>query len=311
MHRPVALFCYLLSVLPVVLTANVSNINKRFSAGKVSNSLADAGLLIHQFDTTDDSFPGTTMYKPCDLQAGTCWFDVPGIGKFDDRVSCSITNAAAPKTRAGMPPAGTPNLPPVGSVGLFNYDRGGVIIDPAAANMTCSYQGDGGTMTRTADERGGGCGCQDAPETGTGKACIEPQINSTAGCNNRCPTPAAPAGTAWLDCHQCAWDGDQLSNMMTAQNAGVGAGGQALIYNEVLIEAAPWRANPAAFVDAFFYPKGSDPASLAGATKTLEAYRAFKQAYPQADAPLLVLDAAWPLHRSGDGPFTVAPGSMK
>ena len=57
---------------------------------------------------------------------------------------------------------------------------------------------------------------------------------------------------------------------------------------------------------AFFYPKGSDPGSEAGLTKTVAAYKAFKAAYPQVDAPLLVLDAAYPLNPTGDGPFTVA-----
>ena len=81
----------------------------------------------------------------------------------------------------------------------------------------------------------------------------------------------------------------------------------ALIYNEVLVQAAPWRENPPAFIDAFFYPKGSDPSSEAGETKTRAAYAAFTKKYPDSNVPLLVLDAAYPLHPTGNGPFTVAP----
>jgi hypothetical protein len=169
------------------------------------------------------------MWKPCDIAAGTCWFDVPGIGKFDDRVSCSITNAAAPKTRADKPTGH--NVPPAGGIGLFSYDKGGVIINAAATSMMCSYQGDGGTMTRVADVRGGGCGCQATQKTQWSPACMEPQINMTGGCDNTCPPPAAPAGSSWLDCHQCAWGAGELSKMMSAQQ--VGKAGVPFIYNEV------------------------------------------------------------------------------
>ena len=285
--------------------ASVDEVNKRFMAGKVSDQIANAGILIHQFGTTDDSYPGNTMWQPCNIEAGTCWFNVPGIGQFDDRVSCSITSYDAPKTTVSVPnPSSTSNVPPAGSIGLFSYEKGGVILNPSAVNMTCSYQGDGGTMTRVADARGGGCGCQNTSASQWSTACIEPQLHMPGGCDNHCPTPADPKAP-WLSCHQCAWGADQLSSMMQAQRAGTAAG--ALIYNEILVQAAPWRENPSAFIDAFFYPKGSDPSSEAGETKTRAAYAAFTKEYPDSNVPLLVLDAAYPLHPTGNGPFTVAP----
>jgi hypothetical protein len=290
-----------LGSLHVTSAAAVATINKRFVAGKPASALADAGLLIHQFGPTDDAYPGPTMFKPCSVARGTCYFNIPGIGIFDDRVSCSITSAGAPKTDSVSPPPGTPNAPPVGGIGLYNYNKGGVILNPTAANMTCSFQGDGGTMTRVADARGGGCGCQnDSTRLPSNKTkCVEPQINATGGCDNSCPSPAS--AIPWLACHQCAWDADKLASMLMKQVQG------AMVYNEVLLQAAPWRADPAGHIDAFFYPKGSDAASEAGVAKTQEAYAAFKQAFPTSDAPLLVLDATWPLHQVGDGPFSVAP----
>ena len=291
----------------VCAAASVDEVNKRFMTGTVSDQVADAGILIHQFGTTDNSYPGPNMWEPCDIAAGTCWFDVPGLGKFDDRVSCSITSNDAPKTTASKPSPSLHNVPPAGGIGLFSYDKGGVVLNPNAVNMTCSYPGDGGTMTRVPDARGGGCGCHNQIQSQWSPECIEPQINMTGGCDNSCPTPQAPAGAPWLGCHRCAWDGDKLSNMMNAQRAGTSAG--PYIYNEILIQAAPWRANPSAFIDAFFYPKGSDPGSEAGLTKTVAAYKAFKAAYPQSDAPLLTIDATYPLSPSGNGPFAVAPES--
>ena len=89
------------------------------------------------------------MWKPCDIAAGTCWFDVPGIGKFDDRVSCSITNAAAPKTR----------FPPMESVSLAKCHSQNAIGGWPYAQVTArsTWQWDARTHKVTSVEQPSKC----------------------------------------------------------------------------------------------------------------------------------------------------------
>eukprot|EP00937_MAST-01D_sp_MAST-1D-sp2_P003337 g3337.t1 len=275
-----------------VEAATVDEINARFMAGAVSNNITEVGLIIHQFGATDDAYH---HWEPCDIKNGSCWFSIDGA-VFDDRVSCSVTSHGAPKTTERLVPT-----MPAGSIGLFSYGKGGVIVNPssAGAKVMCSYDGDGGTETRL----GAGCGCQNdtrpcdnpgcAGNPG-GKKCVEPST-----CTNVCPT----AGE--LSCHQCAYSPGALATMLAAQRQ------KGEIYNELVLDATAWKAGLPGTIDAFFYPSfggacASQPDEPGGCLAYTKAARAdFLKSYPAVDpasVPLLALDAT----QTSKGPFTLA-----
>ena len=94
---------------------SVDAINERFRLGRPSNSLDEAGVLIHQFDNLEDWSNGRG-YGPCN--SGWC------AGRYD-HVSFSLINAARPK--------------------LFN-ERAGVMLSPRTP-IACSFNADGGTQS--------------------------------------------------------------------------------------------------------------------------------------------------------------------
>jgi hypothetical protein len=245
----------------------VDTINARFVKGVASKNLTKAGLLIHQFDDLEDE---SKPWEPCSISAGTCWFKNP----FDDRVSCSILNDGMPKVD--------------GKIGLFSYGVGGVILSPPSAKMTCSYPGDGGSMTRV----GGGCGCQNdtspAPPVTPGGPSPGPKCLEKLPCDNRCdPAGAGP----FMKCHQCAYNSDQLDEMMNAQIHP---------YNEILVSSADWISNLPATIEAFFYVNDASCGPTCKA-KVIKAHSDFLHAYPAAKAPVLALD---PTNKATTGPFT-------
>jgi hypothetical protein len=259
---------FITSLLVATHANPVDVINARFKNGVASKKLASAGVLIHQFDDLEDE---SKPWEPCSIQAGTCWFKNP----FDDRVSCSIVSNSRPKTQAG-------------TIGLFSYAVGGVILSPPQVNMTCSYEGDGGTMTRV----GGGCGCQNdtspAPPPGKGPKCLE-----ALPCDNKCD-PAGPG--PFSQCHQCAYGPDQLDEMLKADKHN--------IYNEILVASNAWMMNLPATIEAFFYV--NDPACTPNLCqrKAIKTHSDFMSAYPQATAPLLILDPK----NAAAGPFSCIAG---
>jgi len=90
-------------------------INLRFTSGRPSNSLAAAGVLLHQFDGLEDWGNGRG-YRPC--HSGWC------NGRYD-HVSTSLINKHLPR--------------------IFN-SAGGVILAPST-RWECSFPHDGGTQS--------------------------------------------------------------------------------------------------------------------------------------------------------------------
>jgi hypothetical protein len=234
----------------------VSKLNVRYSNGSATDELRYSGVLIHQWDDLEDI---NARWQPCSIPENTCQFKDP----YDDRVSCSVINAKLPRRADG-------------SIPLFSYSRGGVLINPeeALSNMTCSWPGDGGSMTRTNH----GCGCQNdsslIPNT-THTKCVEAQP-----CDNWCD-PVGPG--PFIKCHQCAWKESQLGQMLTLQSQ---ASSQ---YNEVLVTASNWRAGLPHTIDAFFFPSNCGAPCRDEVTAT-HAQFLQKFAKTAAEVPLLSLD---------------------
>ncbi|KAF4663707.1 hypothetical protein FOL46_004624 [Perkinsus olseni] len=144
-----------------------------------------------------------------------------------------------------------------GRIPLYTYTRGGTIEDPDNTQVTCSYSEDGGTM----DRGNAGCGCHHGDDE-----C------ESLGDNNSCALEGPVA-----DLSVCWWGPNDLQKMMDNQKS---------VYNEVVISSSTYLENLPQSIEAFFFIANG---SL-GETETRTQYGTFKAAYPDAEAPLLVLD---------------------
>jgi len=120
-------------------------INSRFRYGGPSNNKWQMGVMIHQFDDTEDT---KEPWLPCPKLE---WCSV-----YQDRISATIINHRSKKAIDG-------GLP------LFSRERGGFVINPSYAKILCSYPADGGAMSKKC-EHGvghGGCvpGCSDTSDS--------------------------------------------------------------------------------------------------------------------------------------------------
>lgn len=86
----------------------VARLNQRFALGRPSDTIEDAGLLVHQFDRTTG-------------QGETPWVPLPPA----THVSCSVFNARTPH--------------------LYSPSAAGVVLSPRHARIRCLYATDGGT----------------------------------------------------------------------------------------------------------------------------------------------------------------------
>lgn len=110
-------------------------LNARFRSGVASNDLESAGILLRQFDRTEDlarPWRGCPNHRERDGAGNDC-------GMFGNRLSTSIVNALMVSPNEARVP-------------LFS-DEGGVVYSPRVARLSCIYGGDGGSR-KTAD----GCG---------------------------------------------------------------------------------------------------------------------------------------------------------
>ena len=120
------------------ISSIVTAINTRWINGHPSNSLADVGVLLHQFDNLEDWAAGRG-WAPC--HHGWCANQV-------DHLSCSIVNANLRAT--------------------FNRNSG-VILAPSVARIKCAYSADGGTQGKP-----GGCSESRCSVTSTDPTCSWP-----------------------------------------------------------------------------------------------------------------------------------------
>lgn len=109
----------------------VDKLNKRFAEGKYTNNLAEAGVMLHQFDGLDDPNPNGEPWRP-------------GAGRWDvsDRISASLVYASMARDKAG-------NLP------LYSFDLGGIILSSEFNRLLCSHPGDVGSLARKCAVLGG------------------------------------------------------------------------------------------------------------------------------------------------------------
>jgi len=121
----------------------------RFASGSASNSLENAGVVIHSFDGTEGNSDGSEKWLPC-LESWCL--------KFSDRWSTSVINAHDSAPTAD------------GKINLFSQG-GGFVLSPSV-ELLCSYSHDGGTMTKWCSDDGSavdgcvpGCECPNDQET--------------------------------------------------------------------------------------------------------------------------------------------------
>jgi len=107
----------------------LERLNTRFTAGKFTSDLDEAGVLVHQWDRMEGTGHGEWWY-PC----RSAW-----CKQYSDRFSASLINAKSP--------------PQNGKISLFSTTVGGFVISPTAT-VLCAYPMDGGSMSITCSEDG-------------------------------------------------------------------------------------------------------------------------------------------------------------
>lgn len=95
----------------------MDQLNARFMAGRPSNILADAGVLVRQFDGLENY---ARPWEPCE-QGRFCH-------TYSDRFASSLINS---KQRL-----------------LYSRTSGGLIVNTDVAHILCSYYSDGGSQSR-------------------------------------------------------------------------------------------------------------------------------------------------------------------
>lgn len=125
--------------------SKAEDLNARFRAGTIQApaSVYDAGILVHQFDFMDASSPEGTVWIPgsgeiYDQAAGRCCKSTSDRG---DRISATLVNGM-------MQPE------PLGSIPIYSFGLGGIILNPANNTLLCSYPYDVGSMDRLCNPKG-------------------------------------------------------------------------------------------------------------------------------------------------------------
>jgi hypothetical protein len=128
-----------LPATPAPQAAIIAELNRRFREGHASNDLASAGVLLRQFDMTEDQ---TMPWRGCPNHVA---FEGAGneCAIYGGRFSASIVNA----------PGSTSAKAELSKISLFSKDSG-VVYNPQATKLNCIYAGDGGTRKLPDD----GCG---------------------------------------------------------------------------------------------------------------------------------------------------------
>lgn len=202
-------------------------INARFAAGKPSNNLTAAGVLVHQFDDTeggDDAMDEKWLPCPATCYGHKCW-----CASYRDRFSASIINARTPRV---------PQLPPNDLI-LFSKRSGGIVFAPNSP-IFCSYPADGDTEARVCDPIGKSANCV--------PGCFTEERNGhSCWCDEIAPRWSCPNGTAPNASESaCAWRPNQTATMLQKQHLSNG-------YNEVIIDAESYAAALPGSLEAIFF----------------------------------------------------------
>lgn len=227
-------------------------LNLRFRNGRASSDLAEAGVVMHQFDGISES--GAQPWAPCDTRGHgvQCHNGYPG------RMSCILSFKSMQNRRDRK------------AVPLISM-AGGVVVNPQI-RLKCAY-GDDGSTYRTND------GCY-------GQWCNprDPFRGSSAW--------GKPCGFGGSGQINAAWHGQDIGKMLELWNkhsqpyrspqwySG---------YNELVYDSREWNDHLPTTVEAFFVIKGGrfDPNGL-----TVRSHRAFLRKYQLSsdDVPLLSFD---------------------
>jgi len=204
-------------------TAVVDAINNRFASGQPSNNLTMAGVLIHQFDSTeggDDAMDERWLPCPKTCYGHACWCASVG-----DRWSTSMVNTYTPRTS-------------LNELILFSKRAGGLIVSPNNT-VLCSYPQDGATADRVCDQPGA-CipGCYtEVLNHSTPKPCW---------CDEIAPAWSCPISPSTNRTSPCAWKPTDLAQMMQRQ-------AQVNTYNEVIVATSEYAAGLPHSLDAIFF----------------------------------------------------------
>lgn len=111
-------------------SSKVMELNARFTNGRFSNNLKEAGVIIHQFDAMEDPNPD-----------GEPW--VPGVGRWDtgDRISAAMVYKNMVKD-------------PGGHISVYSWDLAGYILNPDYNELWCAFPYDVGSLRFTCYPRG-------------------------------------------------------------------------------------------------------------------------------------------------------------
>lgn len=249
----------------------VQLVNKRYSEGRPSNDILEAGLFIHQLDAYDDSNP-LSPWMPCPRGA-----ECEAVG---DRFSATVISQRTPF--------------------VYDQDVGGFVLESSTLEIFCAWAHDGGTENRLcyppgkSDTCTPGCGpaVYEKDYGGPPKWCDEADINDPY---KWCPWRPNqlqnfryqhdnlwPLRQSYFGCHPNNDDHHQKC-----------------LYNEVVVSAETWVKALPHTVSAVFFMK-----QRAGTHHEFEMrkiHREFLLEYGlnEADVPLLSLD----LEGGQDQPF--------
>ena len=203
----------------IVPLAVAARLNNRFLKGGLSSNIEEAGVIIHQFDRTEDPF---ALYKPCPKEGagGACPLDVR------DRVSTSIIFQ------------GMKNGRKEGTISIFQSVAAGVVFHPRNNLVLCGFGADGGSRGVTCG--GGGAG----PPYRDGD-CVPGCTNSNMWCD---PSTLREDAPAWCDGRP--WRPVDFKELfrhfsLTGRNE----------YNEVTLDTVTWEQQLPWSIEAFFYPE--------------------------------------------------------
>lgn len=218
------------------LQTKLNHLNARFTNGHPSNTLREAGVLVHQIDALDENHVGEnpTPWLPCTPAAEDVEHP-PGLElghlgcaaqQYADHLEGSIINPKVPF--------------------LYSDDAVGFIVAPEHAAVRCSFPEDGGTMSRY---------CH--PDEMAPRDCLD-------GCysgGEQCITHTMSAS------HQMCYAADSLAAMM-AQCEKFARGrfdnnngcrqGNGCRYNEIVLDKRAWIDRQPHATEALFYPVGGD-----------------------------------------------------
>ena len=232
----------------------LTSINRRFGAAKVSGSLEEAGVLMHNFD--GDERGRESPWAPCEIGQ---WCE-----RYRDRVPTSLVYP--------------------GRTSLFTDGNGGFVVNPSHARMLCSFSYDGHSEAKTCEEEevqsgrcipGCGLGLDDCDEYSNGRA-------TTAWCS--CGTRAT----------FCAYRPTELPEMLRQHRAVGVDPRRAYFrlqkgYNEVVLDADAWERSLPASIEAVYVLSVSTEQHVAHAR---DVRRSFDAAFgrPPLTTPLLLFD---------------------